>query len=268
MPRATWLPEVLAAAGCHIELVPGWQTRGSATFDPKGVVWHHTATGKNWTRKSLIDLIIQGTDRVPGPLSQLILERDGTFIVVASGRANHAGKGGWRGLSGNTSVLGIEAANDGRGELWTPLQVTAYRRGTAAILERLGRNELWMCGHKEWAPGRKIDPHGFDMDRERAAVAALLNEEEDMSKVVEGIQRALGFTGDDVDGVWGPDTEGAFKQAVARSAINADMERFLAEMVTDLDRRDARPTSVGWMLDWYRRYRESFPEPAEPGPPR
>lgn len=264
MARATWLAEALTRGGCQVEVVSGWQTRGSARFDPKGVVWHHTATSSKWSRSSVIRLIRDGRSDLPGPLSQLVLERDGTFLVVAAGRANHAGRGGWRGLKGNTSVIGIEACNDGRGELWTPPQVAAYREGTAAILARLGRDEQWMCGHKEWAPGRKVDPHGLDMDRERAAVRALLaGEDEDMSEVVKGMQRALGVPD---DGIWGSITEGALKQAVARSALNVEMERFLAEMVTDLERRDARPTSVGWMLDWYRRYREGYPEPAKPGP--
>jgi len=42
MPRALWLADALRAEGVTVEEYPGWRERGSATFNPKGVIAHHT----------------------------------------------------------------------------------------------------------------------------------------------------------------------------------------------------------------------------------
>ncbi|HEY0366829.1 MAG TPA: hypothetical protein VGC73_10170 [Pyrinomonadaceae bacterium] len=49
---------------------------------------------------------------LPGPLAQLGLARDGTFFVIAAGRAIHAGESSFRGVAGNrrrNSILIIVA---------------------------------------------------------------------------------------------------------------------------------------------------------------
>jgi hypothetical protein len=94
-------------------------------------------------------------------------------VVVAAGRAHHAGKGGFRELSGNRSVFGIEAENDGRGEPWPAVQVAAYQRVVAGLLSGIDRDETWCVSHKEWAPNRKIDPT-FDMDDFRTGVGRVI----------------------------------------------------------------------------------------------
>jgi peptidoglycan hydrolase-like protein with peptidoglycan-binding domain len=174
MPRILWLADRLRAAGLKVAEVPGWQTRGSATFAPRVVVCHHTAGGRTGNAPSLT-VVRDGRPGIPGPLSQLVLGRDGTFYVVASGRANHAGLGGWRGVSGNTASLGIEAENAGDGvDPWPDVQVDAYVRGAAAICDELGLPSDMVCAHREWAPARKVDPRGIDMALFRARVAAVL----------------------------------------------------------------------------------------------
>jgi LysM repeat protein len=45
----------------------------------------------------------------------------------------------------------------------------------AALLIALKRDASWLLGHKEWAPGRKVDPR-LNMDTERAAVGHLMAE--------------------------------------------------------------------------------------------
>jgi len=177
--RADWLPDVLRGAGLRVVEHPGWRGRGRGLTAIEGVVWHHTASGPSWTDQRVVDLLIAGRTDLAGPLCQLGLRRDGTFDVIAAGRANHNGYGTW----GNNS-LGIEAYNDGVGERWPAVQVDAYDRGTAAILRHLGFGVDRMKGHRETDPRRKIDPAGIDMDAARARVAVLLNppsEEDDMS---------------------------------------------------------------------------------------
>ena len=116
-----------------------------------------------------------GLAALPGPLAQLGLGRDGTYFVIAAGRAAHAGKGSFKGVSGNLRFIGIEAENGGTtSDPWPQIQLEAYQRGVAAILKHLGKDPLFCVGHKEYAPGRKDDP-SLDMNDFREAVTAIMN---------------------------------------------------------------------------------------------
>ena len=177
-----WLPQVLLDAGLKVANLPGWETRGRGDVGPiQGVICHHTAGPRTGNMPSL-GIVTDGRPDLPGPLAQLSLGRDGTFFVVAAGRANHAGMGSWQGLtSGNGAFIGIEAENTGRGsgpdaDPWPDVQLDAYRRGVAAILQRINAGAIMCCGHKEYAlpAGRKSDPT-FDMDDFRQHVAAILD---------------------------------------------------------------------------------------------
>jgi|KBSSwiStaDraftv2_1062776.scaffolds.fasta_scaffold07719_5 peptidoglycan hydrolase-like protein with peptidoglycan-binding domain len=232
-----WLPSVLRNADLKVALVDGWESRGRGDVGTiHGVICHHTATNAAGNMPTL-DMLIRGRSDLPGPLAQLGLGRDGTFYVIAAGRANHAGKGTWQGLSsGNTNFIGIEAENSGlKSDFpWPAIQMDAYRRGVAAILEKIGKGPEFCAGHKEYARpiGRKPDP-SFDMNSFRASIAAVLNgtapplelipkEEatEDGSgrptlrrdasgDLVKGIQTKLGVS--PANGHFGPKTEAAIR---------------------------------------------------------
>jgi len=171
-----WLPDVLKSAGLKVALVDGWEGRGRGDVGTiKGVICHHTAGPKAGNMPSL-KIVTNGRSDLPGPLSQLCLGRDGTFYVVAAGRANHAGRGIWQGLTtGNTNFIGIEAENTGTRDdfPWPAVQMDAYQRGVAAILKRVGQKSILCCGHKEFRPGGKIDPL-FDMNVFRLEVEAIM----------------------------------------------------------------------------------------------
>ena len=177
----TWLPDVLKIAGLKVSLVDGWENRGRVDVGRIfGVICHHTAGPRDGNMPSLRTLMsYNGRPGLPGPLAQLGLGRDGTYFVIAAGRANHAGKGSWKGLkNGNSNFIGIEAENTGlqNDVPWPAVQMDAYHRGVAAILKHIGRGADFCAGHKEYAlpTGRKPDPR-FDMDAFRASVAAILN---------------------------------------------------------------------------------------------
>lgn len=161
----------LRRAGLKVVEVAGWQTRGSSTFNPRGFVWHHTAGPAKGNAPSLT-ICTYGRAGLPGPLCNVFQARDNTIYVVAAGRANHAGTGGWKGLSGNSSVYGIEIENVGTGaEPWRPDQLDTAARVAAALL---GNPEM-SCHHKEWT-SRKIDMavvSGVEMrQRTRNVIAA------------------------------------------------------------------------------------------------
>lgn len=237
----TWLPRVLENAGLKVAEVPGWRGRGRADMPrPLGVMCHHTANPQSGNMPTL-GLLINGRSDLQGPLSQLGLGRDGTFYVVAAGRANHAGLGRWEGITtGNASFIGIEAEHSGQSEdEWPPVQKEAYARGVAAILRHIGATEKMCCGHKEYAmpPGRKPDPT-FDMEEFRRQVGLFLVGRSPSPPIpaldtkqrptirrgsrgdaVKELQTLLGL---DSDGIFGPRTEAALRARQRELRLVAD----------------------------------------------
>lgn len=183
-----------------VAYVSGWQTRGSSSFNPRGVVVHHDASNRSSGDNGALNIIIHGRRDLPGPLSQFQLARSGRLWVVAAGRANHAGSGGWRGLSGNSSVFGIEAANDGRGEPWSSNMLDTYYRIVNALLAEMRQGTIMACAHKEWT-ARKPDPAflvpGMGMTEFRAKVAnAGLEGNDPEPKEEEEMYRFMKTSGD------------------------------------------------------------------------
>lgn len=172
----TWLPDVLRAAGLAVHVMPGAETRttrASGLAAVRGLVWHHTATGPNWQDGHVAALLRDGRRDLPGPLSQVGIERDGTWVIVALGRANHNGYGLW----GNDSI-GLEFYNDGRGEPYPPAQYVSGVRGSAAVLKHLNLSPAnHLKGHKETDPRRKIDPR-LNMGTVRSDVTNTLLEDD------------------------------------------------------------------------------------------
>lgn len=249
-----WLSRVLSEAGLKVAEEPGWLNRGHGDVGPiKGVICHHTAGSPNGNYPSL-RIVRDGRADLPGPLSQLGLGRDGTFFVIAAGRANHAGPGKFGTItSGNSSFIGIEAESVGieRGEVghvpWPDVQIDAYQRGVAAILKHLGLPSDNCIGHKEWAlpKGRKPDPHSIDMRDFRAKVAGFMNGEavarplipasdpqgrptlrrsnpNNPRFLVQEVQRKIGLAADLQTGHFGPITEARVREFQRANALVPD----------------------------------------------
>jgi hypothetical protein len=173
MGRDTGIANRLRAAGLQVVEVDGWQSRGSDSFNPRGGVDHHTAGSNNGNAPSL-GICTNGREGLPGPLCNVLQGFDGTCYVIASGKANHAGDGGWHGLSGNSSVYGFERENDGYSDP-RPGQHELAARAWSAICTGgpFGRIDSSMiCGHKEWAPSRKPDFHDLNYGWFRSQIAS------------------------------------------------------------------------------------------------
>lgn len=185
------LADVLRAGGLRVEEVDGWQFRsrdgaGYGQAGPVAVVVHHTASGPSNDPRTEAEQLASHCD--VAPMSNLFLDRSGTYWVCAAGATNTNGKGGPLGPlpvnSANSRVIGIEAGNNGIGESWPDAMQDAYVAGVAVLAEAYGIGTGAVYAHHEWAPTRKIDPAGpsrfgsvnahssWDMDAFRAAVAA------------------------------------------------------------------------------------------------
>lgn len=172
MAYDTGIADRLRAAGLKVVEIAGWKTRGSSTFNPRGSVDHHTAGPRSGNAPSL-NICINGRRDLPGPLCHVLIGRDNTCYVIAAGRANHAGTGGWRGLSGNSTVYGIERENVGTtAEPWRPDQTDTAARAHAALIRGRANAEM-LCLHKEWTT-RKPDAHTITGSALRALVARYL----------------------------------------------------------------------------------------------
>jgi hypothetical protein len=184
---ATWLPLALRAdpvVAPKVIEVPGWQTRGRGpelgfSFLPSGIVEHHTACmikdghDPQWC----LNGILAGNASAPGPISQLLVtftrpgvrwtgnNPDPHVLVIAAGRANHAGSGvyPWGAPAGNGSSIGIEACGPPANG-WPSSVIELREHVTAAILRWNGWSTRQVTTHWEYVqpvrPWAKIDPSG------------------------------------------------------------------------------------------------------------
>lgn len=245
--RHEGLPTHLRRWGLTVVTKDGWRFRGRPyDFRPRAIIAHHTASSARGGNFASENVVTNGRPGLPGPLCQFLLGRDGTVKIIAAGYANHAGYGGPKaGIpanQGNTYAIGIEAENDGRGEPWSAKQLQAYYRLCAALLVWMGTKDVTkVIGHKEWAPGRKIDPAGINMDTFRANVkkaiaAGPLLPTISLSKVQPGKKNsdvlklkkklyAKGYRGFLMNETFGPGTRIAyrkFQQSLGYTGTDAD----------------------------------------------
>ena len=210
-----WLADVLRAEGLKVIEHEGWKDRGHGDFlDIRGVLCHHTAGGGTSDWK----IVQYGRSDLPGPLAQLVLERDGTFRVIAAGVCWHAGRGSWPRWPTNNAnyhTVGIEAVNNGIGQDWPAVQVDAYKRGSAAILRKIGRGSSDCVGHKEYSSEGKIDPAGIDMGAFRRDVQTIINRapQEDAPMSAAEVQDLKKFIDDRITLPIGSDVKDIRQQA-------------------------------------------------------
>jgi hypothetical protein len=149
------------AYGLKVVSMPGWESRGRGPLGPSHVICHHTAASRD-----VDGLLRDGRSDLAGPLCNFALHGDGTVVLVASGRANHAGVS----KVPSSQSYGIEATGP-------PFpNYNQYVRLVAAIRSADGWGNDRVLAHKEAClpRGRKIDPT-FDMHAFRNHIAQLLS---------------------------------------------------------------------------------------------
>ena len=167
-----WMEQSFRRRNLKVVAHPGWQTRGRPyTFEPRAVIFHHTASNRNAGPVPALGTVINGRPDLPGPLCHILIGRDSKVHIIAAGYANHGGYGGpWGTIpkdSANRYSVGIEVENDGLGEPWPDEQLDTVAKVAAVLLHRFGKKRAFYCiGHKEWTT-RKIDPARIRMWRFR-----------------------------------------------------------------------------------------------------
>jgi hypothetical protein len=165
--------DAMVDAGLRCSYYSGWSSRSAGSLDPWGVICHHTASPTD-----IDSMLANGRSDLPGPLCTWALHADGSVVVIACGRANHAGASR-SGYPSNGSSFGIEATGP------TPTGATGpsafayaeYQVMVGCIVKTMGWSvkQTVVPGHKESCdpPGRKVDPF-LDMNDLRAGASAFI----------------------------------------------------------------------------------------------
>lgn len=181
MTPADWRA-ALKAEGVPFTELEGWTTRGrdqatGKVFGPvHGSLNHHTAG-----RDSLQAIAYQGQSAaLPPPLAHAYLPKSGSLVLVADGRANHAGLAALNAFNaikaetaipkpskasgtvdGNDALYGIETENLGDDkDTYTRAQYDTWVRYNAAICRHHGWSAGSVAGHLETSVEGKVDPRG------------------------------------------------------------------------------------------------------------
>lgn len=153
------------------------------SFQPVGVVWHHTAcnplaTGNmpslNWCRNP-------GQYAGKARACHIVVGRNGDMQIIAGKGAYHAGVGGPMKVNGtripknlgNRYLIGIEIEASSTNKInaknrrtpkhgMNPRQLESVARFCAALFDELGWDTSAAIRHRDWSPGRKIDV-GIDL---------------------------------------------------------------------------------------------------------
>ncbi|MFD6260638.1 N-acetylmuramoyl-L-alanine amidase [Micromonospora chalcea] len=207
MATIPWLADVLRSAGVTVVEEGNWLGRvAGSSFNPIGVLWHHTAATSSATNPHpALGICINGRSDLPGPLCHALVDYHGVFHVISGGRVNHAGSSRGSGPipagDGNTLMVGWEIDYNGVDQRMTPAQYSASVLATAAVLRRLGRDASYARGHRETSTTGKIDPSFIDLDSMRADVARQLTGNpplelwKDDMKLIQSTNRGIALVG-------------------------------------------------------------------------
>lgn len=155
MAYQTSLLEDLLRFDVPVIEIDGWRTRGKSTITPRLGVNHHTAGARTGVVPSL-GVCINGRPDVPGPLCNVLLGRDGIARLIAAGVSNNAGRGSWRGITGNSNTLGLEIEHVGTLAEPVSLHILDVAARIQAAFARNRYDASFVIQHFEWTV-RKID---------------------------------------------------------------------------------------------------------------
>lgn len=155
--------------------VNGWETRGGYLNNASVGVGHWTATPRSGTAQRLpsLGIVTNGLYRpdlgyrLNGPLYNVLADHDFgqdkiKVAVVAAGTSNNAGRGSWKGVTGNSRTIAWCFDTPGTpGFEWTQRMLAIAAALNTACLKAIKETDVSRsCGHYEWT-SRKIDPKPY-----------------------------------------------------------------------------------------------------------
>lgn len=216
---------ILRSEGFTVIETPGWTTRGKGPMTTRGRIEHHTAT-RSTADAPTLRVVMYGHGSLKNSLSRWYVSRSGVIYLVALGVSWHAGRGS---KGTNATLSGTEAEHSGRAsEAWTSGSLNAQAAISRAESKVFGFPLSNVWDHKEHAPSRKVDRVNISPDawRRRLAVPTL------------------------------PKPQPVVEDDMAK--LNEEAQEFYQQMYEHLKLNDARPTSLGNVLTWFRKIRASF----------
>lgn len=171
-----WNVDINSVEYSHRDFVYDLTVDEDHSFIVEGLVssnCHHTAGSPNDAGQIRVvrdGVTYAGGGGLKGPLSQIVLKRNGEPHVVAVGVCYHApGEIWFKGVaprSGNWHSIGIEAVSsglpDGNGRYdWTKEQLDMYPKVIAALLFDAGLTPDSFIRHGDYQPNSKVDPAGL-----------------------------------------------------------------------------------------------------------
>jgi hypothetical protein len=188
-----WLTDavkVLRKAGVQAKGVGDWKKRsasGGGYPDLRFVLWHHDASPAGSSPGALSWMVANG------PAANMWVDINGVWHVYCAGVSWHAGTGGpgWGVPKDKMNYYGLGIETDHTtGEPWPKVQLDSLRRGTAALMKHYGLpadrllfHYTWTNGGVDGVPrlptyGRKNDPDGLNLKRERRRVGRLMKSDQ------------------------------------------------------------------------------------------
>lgn len=149
----------------------------AGAFSPLGVVLHHTAARISFDPAPSLRVVQQGRSDLPGPLCNVLVDREAKVRVITNHRANDTGGGDpcvlaavkadreppapddrdYHRVDGNPYFYDIEIENDGVGEPYSSKVLRVSSLVAALICKAHGWQPTRVIRHKDWTR-RKIDP--------------------------------------------------------------------------------------------------------------
>lgn len=166
------------------------------TFQPKGVILHHTASTSTTgipQEKADVYNLKHGDEEWPAPHVQWFVGRTGRIYLIAKGGANHAGLGvglidhGIPENEANRYMWGIEAQSDGYGLDWTKEEWASVHALTGELLKVMNADVNMVWRHKDYYSG-KVDTR-YPLDSHREAVRQYLNNKETDEMTADDFQK-------------------------------------------------------------------------------
>ena len=172
-------PQRVAARGVPVQVLAGWESRGSSA-DHRAVVLHHTASSDRESPSSCANYVFLAAQYAPD--YNVLVDRTGTAWIGAREKSNSSGKissvplnearagragsvsAVQRGLGDDTSdnegLFAIAAQNNGIGEPWGDAMCNAIAQVAAEALQCLGLAHAGYITQHRVLTARKVDNCG------------------------------------------------------------------------------------------------------------